>query len=120
MKGKWLLIMVFVIVFSGGRMAMAHGGDKMAPSTSQLNGNENSGDSMAGMDMSGKDKNMDMSGTKKDDNMAGMDMGEEPIIETPPNAKVLGTYGAVNAAFIVIGIWLKWFRRKDGSNVSPK
>lgn len=99
---------------------MAHGADKMTPSTSHLNGNEDSGNSMEGMDMSGKDKNMDMSGTKKDDNMAGMDMGEGPIKETPPNAKILGTYGAVNASFILIGIWNKWFRRKDGSNVYSK
>ena len=120
MKGKWLFLIILLMFFSGGRIALAHGGDNMTPSTSQLNGNGDAGNSMAGMDMSGKDKNMDMSGSNKDDNMAGMDMGEESIKETPPNAKVLGTYGAVNASFIVIGIWLKWFRRKDGSYVSPK
>lgn len=75
---------------------------------------------MSNMDMNGKDKNMDMSGSNSDDNMAGMDMGEKPIKETPPNVKVLGTYGAVNLIFIIIGVWNKWFRRKDVSNVNSK
>jgi hypothetical protein len=35
-----------------------------------------------------------------------------PVVETPPNYKVLGTYGAVNLSFIMIGVWNKWFRRK--------
>jgi hypothetical protein len=35
-----------------------------------------------------------------------------PVVETPPNYKVLGTYGAVNLSFILIGVWTKWFRRK--------
>ncbi len=29
-----------------------------------------------------------------------------------PNYKVLGTYGAVNLSFILIGVWNKWIRRK--------
>jgi hypothetical protein len=36
-----------------------------------------------------------------------------PVVETPPNYKVLGTYGAVNLSFILIGVWNKWFRRKE-------
>ncbi|MFB6469449.1 hypothetical protein ACE38V_22195 [Cytobacillus sp. Hz8] len=36
----------------------------------------------------------------------------EPVKETPPNYKVLGTYGAVNLSFILIGVWNKWIRRK--------
>ncbi|WP_445492036.1 hypothetical protein [Niallia sp. 03133] len=35
-----------------------------------------------------------------------------PVVEAPPNYKVLGAYGAVNLSFILIGIWNKWFRRK--------
>jgi DNA mismatch repair ATPase MutL len=35
-----------------------------------------------------------------------------PVVETPPNYKVLGSYGAVNLSFILIGVWNKWFRRK--------
>lgn len=38
--------------------------------------------------------------------------GHGPVVETPPNYKILGTYGAVNLAFILIGIWNKWFRRR--------
>jgi hypothetical protein len=115
-KGKWLIFIILALVFSGGRIAMAHGSDNVAPSTS----NGNSGNSMEGMDMNGKDKNMDMSGTQKNDNMEGMQMDEKPIKEAPPNAKVLGTYGVVNASFILIGIWNKWFRRKGGSNGNSK
>jgi hypothetical protein len=59
--------------------------------------------------------------------MEGMDMGEESsdevhddhhaaVVETPTNYKVLGTYGAVNLFFIIIGVWNKWFRRKGGIN----
>lgn len=35
-----------------------------------------------------------------------------PVVETPPNYKVLGSYGAVNLSFIILGVWNKWFRRK--------
>jgi hypothetical protein len=35
-----------------------------------------------------------------------------PVVETLPNYKVLGSYGAVNLSFILIGVWNKWFRRK--------
>lgn len=119
LKGRFLLVMAIILVLSGGTAAMAHGGGS-APSTSSLNGNNQSSD-MKGMDMNGKDKNMDMSDSKKGDDMQGMKMGgEEPVKETPPSVKVLGTYGAVNLIFILIGIWNKWFRRKDGLNGDSK
>jgi uncharacterized protein involved in copper resistance len=113
---KWLLILLIVIIFSGGRAAMAADGNH----SSKDHGN--SEQNMEGMDMSG-DKNsdshdmegMDMSGDhSKDshDDMEGMDMGHEPVVEKPANLKVLGTYGAVNLSFIMIGVWNKWFRRK--------
>lgn len=34
------------------------------------------------------------------------------VVETPPNYRVLGTFGAINAFFLLIGAWNKWFRRK--------
>lgn len=101
MKLRVLIALILVFSLSGGGLALAHGGDPMAPSTSNLNGG-----SMPGMDMNGKDKNMKMSGDKS---------MVSTVTETPPNMKILGTYGAVNLAFIVIGIGNKWFRRKDGS-----
>ncbi|MGG1398778.1 hypothetical protein ABE288_13375 [Bacillus salipaludis] len=146
MKAKWLLMIILVIVFSGGRIAMAHEGDQKMLSTSRLNGNEHSDHNMEGMVMSGEHttdshdmEGMDMSGEQSTDNhdMEGMDMSGDhhtdghdmegmdmegsghshgPVIEKPANLKVLGTYGAVNLSFILIGIWNKWFRRKDGSN----
>ncbi|MDR6998773.1 hypothetical protein [Neobacillus niacini] len=129
MKAKWLLMIMLVIVFSGGRMAMAHEGDQKMPSTSSLNGNEHSETNMEGMDMSGDHgsdghdmEGMDMSGDHSTDghDMEGSGHSHGPVIEKPANLKVLGTYGAVNLSFIVIGIWNKWFRRKDGSNGNSK
>lgn len=125
MKVKWLLMIFLVITFSGGRMAMAHEGDQKMPSTSSLNGDGQSQHNMAGMDMSGKDKNMDMSSSTKNDSMEGMDMGghshsDVQVEEKPANIKVLGTDGAVNLSFIIIGVWNKWFRRKDGSDGDSK
>ncbi|MED1468647.1 hypothetical protein [Bacillus salipaludis] len=128
MKSKWLFIIILVIVFSGGRMAMAHEGNQKMPSTSS--GNQHSEHNMEGMEMSGEHttdshdmEGMEMSGDQSTDNhdMEGMDMegsghSHGPVIEKPANLKVLGTYGAVNLSFILIGIWNKWFRRKDGSN----
>jgi hypothetical protein len=106
LKRKYLFVIALILVLSGGRIAMAHGGDmKHAPSTSHLKGNDKSGSSMEGMDMSGSSNDMQ-----------GMDMGHEPVKETPANVKVLGTYGAVNLAFILVGIWNKWFRRKGESH----
>jgi hypothetical protein len=123
LKFKWLFLIILVVIFSGGRIAMANGGNPMIPSTAHHNENEHSENSMEGMDMNGKDKNMDMSGSKKGDNMEGMNMGgnsSEPLKETPANLKVLGTYGAVNLSFIVIGVWNKWFRRKGGFDGNSK
>jgi hypothetical protein len=116
LKVKWLLMIFLVITFSGGRMAMAHEGDQKMPSTSSLNGDGPSQHNMEGMDMSGSTKN---------DSMEGMDMGghshsDVQVEEKPANIKVLGTYGAVNLSFIIIGVWNKWFRRKDGSDGDSK
>jgi hypothetical protein len=143
MKGKFLFLIALILILSGGRLAMAHEGDKQkVPSTSGLHGSEHSGQGMDEMDMSGDGhdmdgmdmsgdghdmEGMDMSGDSHDmdgmdmsgdsHDMEGMDMGGSghshgPVVETPPNVKVLGTFGAVNLAFILVGIWNKWFRRR--------
>ncbi|MBT2727406.1 hypothetical protein J7E63_10715 [Bacillus sp. ISL-75] len=131
MKGKWLLMIILVVVFSGGRIALADGDHSKVPSTSNLNGQ--SEHDMEGMDMSGGNNSgshdtESTSGdhsTSDDHDMEGMTEGEdmegsgghghEPVKEKPANIMVLGTFGAVNLSFIVIGVWNKWFRRKDGS-----
>lgn len=131
LKVKILFMTFLVFVFAGGGMAMAQEGGQKAPSAIILVDGDHSGHNMDGMDMSGKDKNMDMSehqdvqGSTNGDDMEGMDMKEdshshEPVKETPPNAKVLGTYGAVNLAFVVIGVWNKWFKRKEGLDGNSK
>ncbi|PGV47821.1 hypothetical protein [Bacillus sp. AFS037270] len=140
MKGKWLLIIILVVVFSGGRIAFADGDHGKVPSTSSLNGQ--SEHDMEGMDISGDNSNShqtksvssdhnssnghDMEGMTEGEDMEGMDMegsgghSHEPVKEEPANLKVLGTFGAVNLSFIVIGVWNKWFRRKDGSSGNSK
>ncbi|MEH7095012.1 hypothetical protein [Neobacillus vireti] len=129
MKGKWALIIVLIIVFSGGRMAMADGDHSKVPATSSLNG-QSEQNKMDNQDMESMDHNSgdghEMEGMTGGDNMQGMDMegseghSHEPVKEEPANLKVLGTYGAVNLSFIIIGVWNKWFRRKDGSDVHSK
>lgn len=42
-----------------------------------------------------------------------------PVTETPPNMKVLGTFGGINLSFILIGIWNKWSRRKGDEHGNP-
>ncbi|HJV16970.1 MAG TPA: hypothetical protein VJ546_06225 [Bacillales bacterium] len=113
MKGRILFVLALILILSGNTIAFAHEGDMKVPSTSGLNGNVQAGHSMEGdsQDMEG----MDMSGDSHD--MEGMDMGGSghshgPVVETPPNVKVLGAFGAVNLAFILVGIWNKWFRRR--------
>lgn len=54
----------------------------------------------------------DSHGTSEDFS-EGSEEHHGPIVETPPNYKVLGTYGAINLSFILIGVWNKWFRRKE-------
>lgn len=94
--------------------------DNLTSSSQDTNNSHdmNSGGDMKGMDMSG---NQDMKGS----NQGGMDMEKDgqspdPVKEQAPNVKVLGTYGVINLLFIVIGVWNKWFRRKDGPHVTSK
>lgn len=149
LKLKWLVILALVFVLSGGRIAMADGGHNMNSSTSSQNehsdqnmdamdmGDEHGTKNMDGMEE--KDMNdanetkekqskveKDSHEPKESPDMEGMKMegsdehGHEPVKEKPANMKVLGTYGAVNLSFIVIGVWNKWFRRKDVSNGNPQ
>ena len=84
----------------------------------------------SGTDMEGMnhDSSTEMEGMDHDSgtDMEGMDMEEgsggaahdhhAAVVEVSPNYKVLGTYGAVNLLFILIGVWNKWFRRKGDLN----
>jgi hypothetical protein len=119
-----LLILTLIISLSSAKIALANGEhqnhDQPISNSQEVKNNHDidSGSDMEEMDMSGKDKNMDMSGSKEGDSMEGMDMeegghGHKAVKEKPANQKVLGAFGAVNLSFIVIGVWSKWFRRKD-------
>jgi hypothetical protein len=87
--------------------------------------NHDSGSDMEGMDH-GSGSDMEGMNHESGSDMEGMDMESESngeshdhhkaVVETPPNYKILGTYGAVNLSFIIIGVWNKWFRRKGELN----
>lgn len=135
MKKLFLLIFAMAFIFLFDVRAFADEGHshsqniKQATENLKKNHDESSGEDASmdhdnGSDMEG----MDMEGMNQDsgNDMEGMDMeggssGEShdhhaSVVETPPNYKVLGTYGAVNLLFILIGVWNKWFRRKGDLN----
>jgi hypothetical protein len=73
--------------------------DEMKMNHEGMDMEHSSGSDMEGMDMDGGNQNH-----------------HGQVVESPPNYKVLGTYGAVNLLFILIGIWNKWFKRKGDVN----
>jgi hypothetical protein len=123
---KWRLLIIFslVITLANAKVALADGNHQNQDNSTSATHQMEDGSSMEGMDMGGDQSSdghdmegMDMSGSGSD--MEGMDMegdggghGHEPVAEIPPNVKVLGTFGAINLFFILIGIWNKWFRGK--------
>lgn len=87
MKVK-IALMVFLLAFAGGGIVMAHSNMPMPEQNGQP------GSTMPGMNMSG---------------------GVMQVRETPPNKKILGTFGAINLSFILIGVWYR-LRGEDGSH----
>lgn len=105
--------------------SMKGNGEQSGHDMKSMKGNsEHSGHDMKSMKGDNQHDGNDMEGMTEGDNMEGMDMGGShshgPVKETPPNVKVLGTFGAVNLSFIVIGVWHKLFRRKGGSDGTSK
>ena len=130
LKKLYLLIFTLVFIFSFDVRALADEGHSHTPNLKQATENlKNSGSksqdaSSEGDDMEGMnhDSGTDMEGMNHD---SGTDMegsgGETHdhhavVVEVPPNYKVLGTFGAVNLSFILIGVWNKWVRRKGDLN----
>ncbi|MBT2738237.1 hypothetical protein [Bacillus sp. ISL-7] len=141
MKKLYLLIFTLVFIFSFDVRALADKGHSHSPNIKQATENlknsgtksqdaSSEGDDMEGMD---HDSGTDMEGMNHDSgtDMEGMnhDSGTDmegsggeahdhhaAVVEVPPNYKVLGTFGAVNLSFILIGVWNKWFRRKGDLN----
>jgi hypothetical protein len=141
LKKLYLLIFTLVFIFSFDVRALADEGHSHTPNLKQATENlknsgsksqdaSSEGDDMEGMnhdsgtDMEGMnhDSGTDMEGMNHD---SGTDMegsgGETHdhhavVVEVPPNYKVLGTFGAVNLSFILIGVWNKWVRRKGDLN----
>jgi hypothetical protein len=120
LKKLYLFLFTLVFIFSFNVRAFADEGHTHTPNIKQATKNLKTGstenqDVSSGFDMEGMNHD---SGT----DMEGMDMEEgggaeahdhhAAVVEVPPNYKVLGSYGAVNLLFILIGFWNKWFRRK--------
>ncbi|MEH7075741.1 hypothetical protein [Neobacillus drentensis] len=145
MKKLFLLAFTLAFIFSFDVRALADEGHSHAPNVKQAGDNletgstNGQGDDATMSHGNGTDMDMDMEGMDHSSgsdmegmdhgsgsDMEGMDMegdsGAEAhdhhaaVVESPPNYKVLGTYGAVNMLFILIGIWNKWFRRKGDVN----
>ncbi|MGG3467928.1 hypothetical protein ABES02_10665 [Neobacillus pocheonensis] len=91
--------------------SMNHETGNTATSSEHANHGEGQQSNMEGMN---HDNNNDMEGMNMDGN-GGHDH-HAPVVESLPNYKVLGTFGAVNLSFILIGVWNKWFRRKGLTN----
>ncbi|NHC40137.1 hypothetical protein G6549_09150 [Bacillus sp. MM2020_1] len=127
MKKLFLFIFAIAFIFSFDVRALADEGHSHTKNLKQATENlkkdhdESGGEDATTMD---HDSGTDMEGMNHDSgsdmegmNMEGGSSGEvhdhhAAVVETPPNYKVLGTYGAVNLLFILIGVWNKWFRRK--------
>ena len=119
LKKLYLLIFTLVFIFSFDVRALADEGHSHTPNLKQATENlknsgtksqdaSSEGDDMEGMNHdSGTD--MEGSGGETHDHHA-------VVVEVPPNYKVLGTFGAVNLSFILIGVWYKWVRRKGDLN----
>ncbi|WP_066252308.1 hypothetical protein [Neobacillus drentensis] len=130
MKKLCLFIFAIAFIFSFDVRALADEGHSHTPNVKQATENlkkdhDESGGEDATMD---HESGTDMEGMNHESgtDMEGMDMEggsssevhdhHAAVVETPPNYKVLGTYGAVNLLFILIGVWNKWFRRKGDVN----
>ena len=128
LKKAFLFLLSLAFIFSFDVRALADGdhSKNIKQATENFkNGSSNDQTEMEGMN---HDSSTEMEGMDHDSgtDMEGMDMEEgsggaahdhhAAVVEVPPNYKVLGTYGAVNLLFILIGVWNKWFKRKGDLN----
>ncbi|RHW38889.1 hypothetical protein D1B31_12965 [Neobacillus notoginsengisoli] len=115
---KWLsLLLGLVIILSFNPIASAHQGqsgnqDVLNAAQKFRNGGNGLSDQGNGSKVSGT-HNHDGSGSA-----GGHSHG--PVVETPPNMKILGTFGGINLSFIFIGIWNKRFRRNGEKHGNPR
>lgn len=125
MKKLFLFILTIAFIFSFDVSALADEGHSHKPNLKQAtenlkDGSTNNQDASSGDDSTlDHDSESEMEGMDHDsgDDLEDESSGEvhdhhAAVVETPPNYKVLGTYGTVNLLFILIGVWNKWFRRK--------
>lgn len=99
MKKRFIALFVLLFIFSFNLSVMADEGHE------QKEKNESA-------DMHSEEEDTHSEEADTHSEKAEGDDHHGPVVETPPNYKVLGTYGAVNLSFILKGVWNKWFRRK--------
>ncbi|WP_144548653.1 hypothetical protein [Bacillus sp. X1(2014)] len=133
MKKIFIFIFALAFIFSFDVRVFADTGHSHTPNLKQAKENlkkdtsggddttmnHDSGTDMEGMDhdsgtdMEGMNHN---SGPDMEGNSGAAHDHHGTVVESPPNYKVLGTYGAVNLSFVLIGVWNKWFRRMGDVN----
>ncbi|MFB5197128.1 hypothetical protein ACE198_19755 [Neobacillus sp. KR4-4] len=122
MKKLFLFIFALSFILSFDVRVFADEGHSHTPNLKQATENLKKETSVGDHATMDHDSRTDMEGM---DHESGTDMegsGDEdhdhhgPVVESPPNYKVLSTYGAVNLSFVLIGVWNRWFRRKGDVN----
>lgn len=111
-----MMAIVGFLLFAG--TAYAAGDTK---SDAQLNGDHGTqmqqdakGDAKSHNMTPEENSNMDMNmNMDQMEGNSGSHGAHKEVVETPPNTPVLATFGAINAAFLLIGVWNKWFRKKE-------
>ncbi|MCM3114199.1 hypothetical protein M3610_02690 [Neobacillus sp. MER 74] len=116
MKKLFLFIFALAFILSFDVRVFADEGHSHTPNLKQATENmkrETSVDDHATMN---HDSRTDMEGMDKEGSGDEDQYHHGPLVESPPNYKVLGSYGAVNLLFVLIGVWNRWFRRKGDVN----
>lgn len=124
MKKVFLVLFSFAFIFSFDLTALAdeghshdieqgtsNAGNKSTANQKEDHAkkNQDNGSVHEDMEMQGESEHEDVDTNGESEHEGGH---HRPVVETPPNYNVLGTYGGVNLAFILVGVWNKWFRRK--------
>lgn len=91
MKRIFLTLLALAFIFPFAVTALAHGEPSHDENIKQVTEKFRNGNSIA----------------------SNIDGHHGTVVETQPNYKVLGTFGAVNLSFILIGVWNKWSRRRE-------
>lgn len=102
-----IVLIAAIISALGSSSALADGTDTtisihLHDSHQQMNSEQESHDSKSHLDRNqeGHESEQSEQGHHKE------------VVETPPNFTVLGIFATINLLFIMIGVWMKWFKKK--------